>query len=169
MFLSQQEIEELYDNLDKQKKGKISVKDFKKNFIAELKTFSTSNVNMIDEDDENTVNNINDIDINIGGSNSDKIGEDSCKTIKFSCIKEPRHEFFSNLKRKNRLMVFSNKKMIYYDDNFNLMGDIPCSTIKKIEILSRRKFEVYSNLKIHLIELTSNEYNMDSIIEFVET
>lgn len=55
-------------------------------------------------------------------------------------------------------MVFSNKKMIYYDDNFNLMGDIPCSTIKKIEILSRRKFEVYSNLKIHLIELTSNEY-----------
>lgn len=74
MFLSQQEIEELYDNLDKQKKGKISVKDFKKNFIAELKTFSTSNVNMIDEDDENTVNNINDIDINIGGSNSDKTG-----------------------------------------------------------------------------------------------
>jgi len=51
----------------------------------------------------------------------------------------------------------------------NLMGEITCSMIKKVEILSRRKFEVWSNLKIHSIEITSNEYNMDQIILFMET
>lgn len=66
-------------------------------------------------------------------------------------------------------MVFGAKKMLYYDDNMNLMGEITCSMIKKVEILSRRKFEVWSNLKIHLIEITSNEYNMDQIISFMET
>lgn len=63
-------------------------------------------------------------------------------------------------------MQFTNKRMIYYDDqdNCTLKGNIMCSNIKKIEILSRRKFEVYSYQKQHLIELTSNEYTMDSII-----
>lgn len=76
VFLSQEEIEELFEKLDKQKKGKISIKEFKKNFIAELKTFSTSNVDMIHEDDEfHSVNNINDIDIDISPNKVSK-GED---------------------------------------------------------------------------------------------
>jgi len=106
--MNDEEIKEMFDNLDKQKKGKISLKDFKKNFIAELRTFSTSNVNIINEDDEYKTNNISDISIDVGFSPS-KIG---ANTITFSCIKEPRHEFFSTLKRKNRLMVFTEKTMI---------------------------------------------------------
>jgi len=107
--MNDEEIKEMFDNLDKQKKGKISLKDFKKNFIAELRTFSTSNVNIVNEDDEyKTINSISDISIDVGFSPS-KTG---ANTITFSCIKEPRHEFFSTLKRKNRLMVFTEKTMI---------------------------------------------------------
>lgn len=46
----------------------------------------------------------------------DKQGDDQSKngfsSIQFSCIKEPRHEFFSSLKRKQRLMVFGAKKIL---------------------------------------------------------
>lgn len=191
VVLSQNELEMLFSNLDQQKTGNVSIKDFKKNFTAELKTFSMARINMESDDDELLANksprrytlNVDNIDISLPNNENNNENANmheskstvekeeqngNCDSIQFSCIKEPRHEFFSSLKKKNRLMVFGAKKMLYQDDNMNLMGDIPCYMIKKVEILSRRKFEVQSNLKIHLIEITSNEYNMDQIISFME-
>lgn len=109
--MSNEEIKELFDNLDKQKQGKISLKEFKKNFIAELRTISTSNVNINDDDeDTSSCNEIENLQIGLDTNTSSKKGD--CHNLTFSCIKEPRHEFFSTLKRKNRLMVFTDKTMI---------------------------------------------------------
>merc|ERR1719329_798035 len=107
IVLSNNEIKMLFDNLDINKTGKITIKDFKKNFTAELKTFSMARINM------------KDISFDKQLSVDSDSNQNGFTTIQFSCIKEPRHEFFSSLKRKQRLMVFGIKKMLYYDDNMN--------------------------------------------------
>jgi len=82
-------------------------------------------INMESDDDENLLNKTLKLDINksvdyldksnIQNQNNNHIDESNgnCDSIQFSCIKEPRHEFFSSLKKKNRLMVFGAKKMLY--------------------------------------------------------
>merc|ERR1719329_863167 len=127
IVLSNNEIKMLFDNLDINKTGKITIKDFKKNFTAELKTFSMARINMEADEDENNSNNqlkdkldnIKDISFDKQLSVDSDSNQNGFTTIQFSCIKEPRHEFFSSLKRKQRLMVFGIKKMLYYDDNMN--------------------------------------------------
>jgi len=120
IVLSNNEIKMLFDNLDINKTGKITIKDFKKNFTAELKTFSMARINMeADEDEINSNNqskdkldNIKDISFDKQLSVDSDSNQNGFTTIQFSCIKEPRHEFFSSLKRKQRLMVFGIKKML---------------------------------------------------------
>lgn len=120
IVLSNNEIKMLFDNLDINKTGKITIKDFKKNFTAELKTFSMARINMEADEDENNSNNqskdkldnIKDISFDKQLSVDSDSNQNGFTTIQFSCIKEPRHEFFSSLKRKQRLMVFGIKKML---------------------------------------------------------
>mmetsp|Transcript_32301 Transcript_32301/g.27259 ORF Transcript_32301/g.27259 Transcript_32301/m.27259 type:complete len:147 (-) Transcript_32301:400-840(-) len=123
IVLSKEELQLLFNNLDKQNTGKISIKDFKKNFTEELKTFSMAKINIEADDEEildkngnktpRKLDNINDLEISLSVNRSDSIDEKECDSIQFACIKEPRHEFFSSLKRKQRLMVFGARKMLY--------------------------------------------------------
>jgi len=78
-------------------------------------------------------------------------------SLAFMCIKEPRHEFFSSLKRKKRVFRLCRERMEYLDEKMNLKGEISVSAVEKVVIHSIKDIEIFSRNRIHWLQITSEE------------
>jgi len=102
-------LEALFNRLDKDNDGIVSLKDFKTNIKNELRTASLGWLQPQDESqdrdrekDRESLNRTERDEFN-RERDREKDREVQVNALTFTCIKEPRHEFFSYIKRKNRI------------------------------------------------------------------
>lgn len=93
-IMTDAELKTMFNSMDLNGDGKISIKEFKYNLKKQLKTHSTIED---DEDQEVEIEKTREI--------------VSQEYLEFKCTKEPRHEFFSSLKVKERVFRFFKDKM----------------------------------------------------------
>mmetsp|Transcript_84284 Transcript_84284/g.181750 ORF Transcript_84284/g.181750 Transcript_84284/m.181750 type:complete len:118 (+) Transcript_84284:1415-1768(+) len=91
LHLDEADLREFFDKLDKNKDGVIDIQEFKYNIKKELQRKSQIQHGFAEDKDDVAV-------CSEVVSTTDENGE----FIEFLCNKEPRHEFFSSLKKKKR-------------------------------------------------------------------